>query len=724
MVTFSAVAESKPSAPTSEDKVGLDALLRPRSVAIIGASDDAGRLSGLTLAYLKKAGFQGEIWPVNPNRDTVQGLPAFRSIQELPGVPDVAVVVVPRALVHKTVEDCAAAGVKVAMVFTTGFGESSPEGALAQEAILETARRAGMRLLGPNCLGCFNSELNFYGTFAIALASGFAVPGNVAVVSQSGAYGEQLCYLARKRGLGVRYFVSTGNEADIDVAEVISWLADQPEVDVILAYAEGAKNPARLKAAFQKAKDVDKQIIFMKVGRSSAGAKAAASHTASLAGDDRFWDAMFRRYGVYRAESTEEQVDLAYLATRRLFPDGRKVGILSISGGFGIQLCDAAVSYGLDVAPLPADLSEELARILPFGSIGNPLDASGQVVANLDSLKASLELLTLKAGYDSVLVFLGTAPIAPSMAPALFAAMESAAEGLQDRLVVLCMVTDDIEDAQAYEAAGYRVFADAYSAARALSGVVKMAEGRRHRESPVALPAPFDLGVGAVSEHAAKKLLAEFGVPVLPERLVSFADEAAAAGTEVGFPVVMKICSPAIPHKTEIGGVLLGVQNETEARQGYAILMSRAEAAGYDTSVIDGILVAPMASKGLELILGVQVDPDFGPAVVFGMGGIHVEVMDDVAIRLAPFDEEEAHAMIREIRGWPLLQGVRGSGPLDVDVLARTLSALSRFAAANAFQLTAIDINPFVVWENGKGGVALDALVTLNDAPERAARGV
>jgi acetate---CoA ligase (ADP-forming) len=697
----------------------LDLLFKPQSIAIVGASNNPGSLSGLALSYLIRSRFAGEIWPVNPNRTKVQGVPAYASIADLPSAPDVAIIVVPFAIVQQAVEACAALGVGAVMVFTTGYGEAGEEGQAAQQKLLETVRAANMRMLGPNCLGCWNAETGFYGTFAIGLNTGFPFAGNVGVVSQSGAYGEQVAHLARKRGLGVRYFVSTGNEADIDVGEAIRWMADQPEVDVIIAYAEGTRNPKRLEAALHYAQAADKQIIFLKAGRSSVGAAAASSHTAALAGDDRIWDAVFAKYGVYRAQATEEQVDMAYAAARRIFPTDNTLGILTVSGGFGIQLCDAGARLGLDVPPLPAAIAGRLKALLPFGSINNPLDASGQVVSNLSSLQDAIKTLVLNAGYQSVVAFLGTLPLAPSMAPPLLEAMTAAAEEFRDRLVVLCLLADE-EAVRAYEAAGYLVFQDTQQAARAVAGLVALGKGRKPRPIvPISLQAPLDNALGQIVEHDAKLLLAEAGVPSLPERLTRSREEAVEAATAIGFPVVMKICSPLIPHKTEIGGVLLSVLDGEAVKSGYDLLLSRAAAAGYDSAAIEGVIVAPMAPKGIETILGVSVDPTFGPAVIFGLGGIHVELFNDSTLRLAPFDEEEAHIMIREIRGWPLLEGVRGSKPADVAALALALAALSRFAAANADRLVSIDVNPFTVWEEGKGAAALDALIIFTD-PDKA----
>jgi acyl-CoA synthetase (NDP forming) len=692
----------------------LDVLLKPRSVAIVGASNDQDRLAGLPLKYLKQGGYKGEIFPINPTRKTVQGLKAYASVAALPQTPDVAIIVVRLELVQQAVEECAARGVGAAMIFTTGYGESGEAGRQAQETLLTTARGAGMRLLGPNCLGCFNSAIGFYGTFSISLSASFPVPGNVAIVSQSGAYGEQVGYLARQRGLGLHYFISTGNEVDLDVAEAIAWLAEQPGVDVIIAYAEGSSDARRLTRALERAQAADKQIIFVKAGQSTAGAAAARSHTAALAGDDRIWDAVFRRYGVYRAHSAQEQIDVAYAAARRIFPTGNRLGILTVSGGFGILLCDASARHGLETTPLPIEVEQRLRRLFPFGSIQNPLDTSGQVVAQVDRLPESLRLLIRDAGYDAVIAFLGTLPLA-SIGPPMMEAMIASAPSFSNRLVVLCMLGNE-QTVRAYEGAGFLVFPDTEQAIRAIAGLMVLGEGReraRHCPAPVVLPPPVTMPQAPLSEHAAKIWLAQAGVPIYPEKLVHSTEHAVAAAKEFGFPVAMKISSPIIVHKTEIGGVLLGVADAESVRAGFGVLLQRAIAAGYGPDTIEGILIAPMAPRGIETILGVQVDPTFGATVLFGLGGIHVEVLKDTALRLAPIDEQEARSMIAEIRGAALLLGIRGAAAADISALARALAALSRFAAANADQIASIDINPFIVWKDGQGAAAVDAFIGL-----------
>ncbi|KHK89807.1 acetate--CoA ligase family protein [Novosphingobium malaysiense] len=697
------------------DLKSLDVLLKPRSVAVIGASDNPHRLPGMSLAYMKLAGFEGDLWPVNPKRETVQGLKAYPSVDDLPGTPDVAIIATPAHLVQQAVEDCSRLGVGAVVIFAVGYSEANEEGRKAEQALLDAARKSGMRVLGPNCLGCFNAATGYYGTISISLASGLPTAGNVAVVSQSGAYGEQLAYLLKERGVGVRYLVTTGNACDVDVGSAIDWMAAQDDVDVIVGYAEGVGDRDRFVSALERAQAAGKQLVFMKVGQSETGMAAAMSHTASLAGDDKVWDAVLRKYGAYRPVSTEEQVDIAYAASRGLLPAGRKLGILTVSGGFGIQLCDAADQYGLEVAPLRDEVARELTELLPFGSINNPVDASGQIVGELERLKASIACLSdPAAGYDATAVILGSVPLGPGMGTVLVDALLELAPTVRDRLVALCCVADR-ETVLRVEQAGYLVFADVHDAARAIAALATLSEYKsRQASGAIALPSPIPRG-GKLSEFDAKRVLEAAGLPVPPERLARSADEAVAAADAIGYPVVLKVCSPDILHKTEIGGILLNLPDASAVREGYATLVERAASAGFAESALQGILVTGMAPRGTETILGVQVDPTFGSTVLFGLGGIHVEVMKDSALRLAPVSEEEAHEMIREIKSFPLLNGVRGSRPSDLDTLARAIASLSRFAAANADTITSVDVNPFVVWEEGKGGAALDALISVRE---------
>jgi len=685
-------------------------LLEPSSVAILGASDNPNRIGGRPLRYLRDGGFKGEVYPVNPNRETVQGLTAYPSITDVPAAADVALLAIPAAATEQAVQACAEKGVGAAIIFSAGYAELGAEGAAIQDRIGSLAATTGMRILGPNCLGVFNSAVGFYGTFTQSLDRGVPETGSIAVVSQSGAYGSHLAYLANQRGMGVKYMITTGNEADIEVAEALDHLAGDPDVSVIMAYAEGVRDPDRFRAALRRAHDAKKPIVFMKVGRSAVGARAAKSHTASLAGADAVYEALFREFGVYRAQTTDEQLDVAYACARGVYPAGGRLGIVTLSGGIGVQMCDAAERFDLTVSPMPAGAQKTLKDLLPYAAVENPVDTTAQALNDMSLLAKNFEVMLEEGGYHAVLGFFGSVPATRTLADPLKEAILSGTRRFRDRLIVLEMVASR-EIVRSYEEAGFLAYEDGD---RAIASIAALKHLREAHDRPLSAPAPVadpaPLPTGPLSEYAAKRLLREAGVPMLDEHLAADADAAVAAAREVGLPVVMKIVSPDIQHKTEIGGVIVGVGTEAAVREAYGLLRERAGSAA-PKAQIEGILVAPMAPKGIEAIVGVSRDPLFGPMVMFGLGGILVEVFKDVTFRMAPFDRDEALRMIGEISGRALLDGVRGAGRADVEALADLLVVVGNFAAAQAETIESIDLNPVLIFEKGRGVVALDALI-------------
>jgi acyl-CoA synthetase (NDP forming) len=688
---------------------GLDALFRPRSVAILGASDDATRISGRPVRYLIEGGFKGNVYPVNPNRETVQGLKAYKSLADVPETPDVALLAVPSSLTEQAVRECVEKGVKGAVIFSAGYAESGEDGFAIQARISDIAQKGGLRLLGPNCLGIFNPQIGFYGTFTQSLDKEMPFPGPLGIISQSGAYGSHIAYLARKRGIGINYWITTGNEADIDVAESLEWMATQPDIKVIMAYVEGVRDGARFRRALASARENGKPIVMMKVGRSEIGARAASSHTASLAGSDAIYDALFRQYGVHRATTTEEQIDVAYACARGIFPKGNKLGVVTLSGGAGVLISDAAERNGLDVAPMPVSAQKTLKDLLPFATVVNPVDTTAQALNDMNLLAKNIEVILEQGGYDALIGFFTTVPNTRTLSKPLRDAIARGCARFPDRLIALQMIADPDVVAE-YEKAGFLVFEDSDRAVAALAALSRFGRSlsRTGVETRVAPAAP--IGKGALSERAAKDLLARAGIPFLDERVAGDAAAAGAAADEIGYPVVLKIVSPDIEHKTEIGGVMVGVADRKAAEAGYATLIERAAKHRPDAK-IEGVLVAPMAKKGVEVIVGVSRDPVFGPAVMFGLGGVHVEVLKDVTFRLAPFGRDEAMRMIDEIRGRALLSGVRGAPASDIGALADLLVRISEFAAAHAEDIETVDLNPVVAWPKGEGVVALDALV-------------
>jgi acyl-CoA synthetase (NDP forming) len=682
----------------------LDKLLRPASIAIIGASDEPSRIGGRPLAYLRAAGFRGAIYPVNSKRGTVQGLPAYPSIADVPGAVDLAVIAVAAEQAVGAARDCAARGVGAVVIFTAGFAETGDAGARLQERITAVARDTGMRVLGPNCLGLFGAENGFYPTFTTTLDRGLPKPGRLSIVSQSGAFGSHLFYAAAGRGLGMRYWIATGNEADVDVAECLHWVAEDPGTDVIMAYTEGVKNGAGFIDALKAAHAQRKPVIFMKVGRSDLGAAAITSHTASLAGADAIYDAALRQYGTHRARTAEEMVDIAYAAGRGIYPASNRLGLITISGGVGALMADDAADRGLEVPPMPEAAQRQLKALIPFASPRNPIDLTAQPFNDIKLVARNLEIMLREGGYDAIVALFTSVAGSPAIAEPLRQAIRDLRSIRPDCLFVLSALIPDALKA-AYEADGVPVFEDP---SRAVAAVAALAGFGRWFRQPPAPPMPptraKSIIPSVMGEHEAKRLLSEWGIPVPAERLARSADEAVAAFSAIGASVVLKVASPDILHKTEVGGVLLDLGDAAAVRRGYAALMARVPA---ETAV----LVAPYVTGGVETILGVKRDPVFGPVVMVGLGGLFVEALHDVALRLAPIDPAQAMAMIGEIRGRAVLDGARGRPPSDVEALADALVKLSQFAAAHADEIESVDINPFLVLPRGKGAVVLDALI-------------
>lgn len=684
---------------------------RPSSVAILGASNDPTRISGRALHYMKKAGYRGAIYPVNPARDTVQGIKAYPSMDAIPEAPDMVLICVAAEKVRDAVMQCVARGAGAAVIYASGFAETGEAGKALQEEICAIANAGGLRVFGPNCLGLLSTGSGFVGTFSSAFDDGFVSNGNVAVVSQSGAYGGHLAYLCRERNVGIGYWVSTGNELNTDVADCIKWLACQDDVSVIMAFAEGIRDGAKFIDALKTAHARRKAVIFGKVGGSESGAVAATSHTASLAGSDAVYNAIFRQYGVYRARTTEEHVDIAYACSRGVYPLDRRLGIITVSGGFGIQLCDAADRYGLEVPPLPAASQEKLRTINPFGGAGNPCDTTAGVLNDMSIISKTFDVMYQEGGYGSVIGSFTMLPASPTYGARLCDAIQAGTSQYKDRPTLLCMAAGK-EVIRSYEEAGFLVYSDSDRAALVVAALNDIRDGFDKTIHVPDTDHSFrrDIGQRQLSEAAAQKLLAEAGLPFLPSRVVASPEAAAQAADGFGYPVAMKIVSPDILHKTEIGGVLLNLENAQACRAAYDALIDSARTKAPHAH-IEGVLVTPMAPRGVETIMGVNRDPVFGPVVMFGLGGIFTELFEDVTFRVAPFDEEEAHRMIRETRGYALLNGYRGKPAADIAALCKTLSQLSHFAAANAEQIDSIDLNPVIALEAGQGVLALDAVI-------------
>jgi acyl-CoA synthetase (NDP forming) len=615
-------------------------------------------------------------------------------------------------------EDCAAKGVRGAIILSSGFAEVDADGRAAQQRVTAIAREAGIRVVGPNCMGTFNVRTGMYATFSQSFEHGLPGAGSIGIVSQSGAFGAHCFVSARERGLGLSLWATTGNECDVDLGECLEFMAGDETTEVLLLYMEGCRDKDKLVRGLELAAAKRKPVLVLKVGRTELGAQAAASHTASLVGSDAVYDALFRQYGAYRAKSLDELMDVAYACTARKFPAEGKVGLVTISGGVGVLMADAAMAAGLQVPALPAATQATLKRMIPYAAVRNPVDTTAQVLNDMPLIGTNLELMLSDGGCDSVVLFLSTVGMNPVLMENLSKTLLDVRRKFPDTLVIISSLMRR-ELFKPLQQAGYLVTEDpcrAIEMVAALTGFARWFAAQGKRPPVPAIPNGLPPAPSRVlSEHEAKRLLAEAGLPVAPERLARSPEEAQAAAQALSCPVALKINSPDIAHKSEIGGVLLNVATPAAAANGYRTLLERARAAAPQAR-LEGVLVAPMITDGVETILGVKRDPVFGPVVMFGLGGIFVEVMKDVALRIAPFGIEEARAMIRQIQGFPLLDGARGRPKADVEALAQALSRLSLYAAAQGDRLDSIDINPFIVRPAGKGALAVDALVVPTGA--------
>ena len=703
---------------TDQPAATLDALFRPHSIAVVGASSDPRKIGGRPVAYLKR-GYRGRILPVNPGQAQIQGLPAFPTLDAVPGPVDQAILALPAKVAEASVEACIAKGVRSIVMFTSGLGEVDAAGLARQQAIAARCAAAGVRLLGPNCLGVFNIADGVLSTFSASVPSLRPRAGRIAVVSQSGAFGTYLFTMLAHRDAGFSHFVATGNEADVDVSACVEWLADDPATGVILVSLEGCRDGTRLRRALLRARANRKPVVVMKVGTSELGAAAAASHTGALAGRDSAYQAAFEEAGAWRATSIEEMVDLglacATAHATNSFPRGGRLGIATISGGVGVLMADAAAVLGLDVPALPGAAQAE---ILAFAAPRNPVDVTAQVVNDKTLLARVLDVMVSEGGYDTILVFFALMGLADERMMEARDTLLALRARDPARPFVLCLICSPAIR-ETLEADGFVVMEEPGRAVRACAALAHFARIWQGAVPVLASepPAPALPG-GPLDEAAAKRLLSAAGLPFVPERACTTAADAAAAASELGFPVVLKALSPDLVHKSDVGGVRLGLRSPAEVEAAWDAMMRDVARAAPGARLAGG-LVAPMVRGGVEVVIGAHRDPTFGPVCMVGLGGVFVEVFRDVAFRLAPLTEEAALEQLLSIRGRALLDGARGKAAVDTRAVARALAALSRFAAAHAAEVDSVEINPFIALP--EGGMAVDAVILRRPAEEASA---
>jgi acyl-CoA synthetase (NDP forming) len=703
----------------------LTPLLSPKAIAVVGASERHGSAGRLVLENLRNLGYAGAVYAVHPKYREVLGFPCYPDLRSLPGPVDSVAVLLAAEKVLPTLEAAVEAGAKAAWVLASGFAEAGPEGKARQADLARFAAQSGLLVCGPNCIGVANL-VDRVATYSVALSPATKA-GGVSAVVQSGA----ICLgLANAARFGFRYLISSGNEAVLDSADYLAHLVRDPQTKVIIAFLEGIRSPQKFVAAAQAAAEAGKPVLVVKVGRSEAAQRAVQAHTGSLAGSDAVCDAAFRRLGVVRLDTLDELLEAAELFLTCPLPEGDGVGLLSLSGGQIGLVADLAADLGLRFPSFSPDALAALERILPpYTNIANPLDAWGS--GDLESTyPACVEVVSREKGIHLLAVTRDTPPqVAPREVEQSLAVAEAAVRAARETGKPVLMfsnlsTTFHPQVKEVLEAGGVPYLQGTRETLRAVQAFIRYAAFRRKRLVPrdAGCPPPPDLAAwrerlrgrqGALSEVEGRALLAAYGIPGPREATATTPEEAVERARALGFPVVLKVLSPDILHKTEIGGVRVGLRDEVAVVQAFREVLDAAKR-HYPQARLEGALLQEMVPPtAVEVILGVLRDPDFGPVVVFGSGGVLVELLKDSSLRLPPLSREEALEMIRETRGAKLLEGFRGRPPADVDALADALVRLSQLAVDLGDVVRALDINPLMVLPRGQGVRAVDALVEV-----------
>src|SRR3954447_17400248 len=704
----------------------LRPLLAPDSVVIVGAAADDSLRGRLTKQLVEHA-YPGRIYPVTRSQKEVLGHPAFATIAEIPEAADLAVILVPAAHVVSTIEQCGARGIKAAVVISSGFGEEKSDAAAARDtALRDIAKRTGMVIAGPNSEGLVNPLRPLVATFSpvfhdhtVPLLPEGSRAKPIAVSCQSGALTYAFLSRGRDRQLQFTYQISAGNQTVLEAHDYVDWVLDAGGADIFMCYLEGIRDTSRFRAVADKTASAGKPMIVAKVGRSDAGRRAAASHTGALAHAGSADDAIFRHHGIIRGEDLDHMVDVATAFAYCKPPRGNRVAIITGSGGSAVWMADILSAHGLELPVIEEDIQRRLMAMLPsYASALNPIDATAQAIGEV-GYAPMVELVRQSERIDTILLIssLANEARAKKMADEL-----ATIAGSTEQPILLSTYTTASPGAMArFAEAGIPCYTSMPSCARAIKALVDYGAFRERLARRAAeLPPPpvgrdevaraLSLPGSVLTEQGSKALLARYGVPLPPESLAKSEDDAVAAAANIGGAVALKVQSPDILHKTEAGAVILGLNGENAVRDGYRTVVSRAKAA-HPKAHIEGVLVQAMARPGVEMILGVTRDPDYGPMLMVGLGGIHVEVLKDVAFAPVPLGPDEALELLGQLKGAALLDGVRGEKPADKPALAQLMSALSHFAADHADTVAEIDLNPVIVHPEGEGLTVVDALI-------------
>jgi len=700
----------------------LTRLFAPRAAALVGATDHPTRFGGRVFRQMMNFGYAGRIYPVNPRAASLHGVPCHPSIAALPETPDHVGIIVATERVFDVLSECAARGVPFATVYSAGFAESgTEEGRERQAKLAAFARASGMRIMGPNCNGVVNFVDAFAMTSTAAIVGARRAPGDIGIVSHSGGLGQiNVMWRAQQAGLGVSYEASCGNEADLDSLDFARFMLRSEATRVVLMAIEGVKDGARLLALAREAAEREKPVVVLKLGRTEAGGRAAASHTGAIAGTDEIYEAAFRQYGLIRVDECNELYETAILLRTRRWPRGRGAASAAATGGNVVQLADAGSRFGIEWPQYAPVTRARLEALMPgYGQVSNPTDMTSLATGDPALLRGALAAIAEDPSVDAI------APVCAIVARADIERMADFVRASPKPAALLWVggcLDEPAFDARDLVAAGVPVYRDATPCMRALRAAMDFGERVAAVKAGTDRPVRPD-GIDAIAaravlrdagdtlvEREAKRVLAAYGIAVTPERLATSADEAVHAARELGGAVALKIESPDIAHKTEADAVRLAVSGDDAVRAACEAVIAAARRHA-PAARIRGVLVQAMVEDGVEIIVGAVRDPVFGPVIVAGLGGVHVEVLRDVAYRAAPVTPAEARAMLRGLRGARLLDGVRGRPRSDVEAAADAIVRLSWLARDFADEIVELDVNPLRVLPRGAGVRAVDALI-------------
>ncbi|MFB3886805.1 MAG: acetate--CoA ligase family protein [Thermodesulfobacteriota bacterium] len=704
----------------------LEPLFRPKSIAIIGATEDPKRVAGLPLKYAIDHGYKGKLFPVNPNRDNVLGLKCYPSVLDIPEEVDAAVIVVPSGVVPDMIEQCAKKGVKAAVIGVSGFAELDEEGRKRQNRIVEISRQSGMRICGPNTNGLLNVHEGI--SLGYSFAQEVAIPGGLGYVTQSGALLSATVPRFARRNVGMSYFVGAGNQADLEVFDFVRYLVDDPKTKAIAVYVEGFNDPKKFPEVAELALEKGKPIAMLKVGRSELAVKAAKSHTGSLVGSDTVVDAICKQKGIARVDDFDELIAVSSVFLKCNLPKGNRVGVISSSGGAIGMIADRTMDVDLRFVDVSDKTKKEASKVLPwYGEFKSPFDIAGagsKATQDVDLARAAVNFLLKDENID-ILLSVITPMDRRGTQNYLQAVIEGSKASEKPVILFSPMAALREEEEEIFAKGDIPMLTDSAECAKALDALIKFSRTLKRQRESKGVSGPSisvdvkevgkglkKLGRKILSENESKDLLSRYGISSTQEALASSAEEAVKMAAKIGYPVVLKVDSPDIPHKTEANVIKIGISNQSELIDAYNTVMGNAKKYA-PQGKIRGVLVQEMVTNAREVIVGLSYDPQFGPVIMFGLGGIFVEVFKDVSLRTAPLARTDAEEMIKEVKGYKTLKEFRGKAEADMEAMVDVLMRISRLAVDLGDVLSEIDINPLMVLDKGKGVKAADALVVL-----------